>query len=275
MNDAHIYCTLDQVAQEFADNIRMVQDYYAAFGFENYHFQLSLWDPARALTSTSTSPRTGRPPRTTSGRYWTVWGCPYVETSRRGRLLRAQGRHPVHHACWVREESMSTIQLDFAAKERFCADLQGRDRCGERRGLRHPPRPALDPREVRSLPNRALGWQLPDLALAGAGAGHHHLGEAQAARCEGGRGAATQAGVRSQSGRLRQHHRQEDPPPQDPQRPAYMVVIGDEESENGTVAIRERGGGNQRNGVALDEFVADIFAEITNRSTELGIVPPE
>jgi len=40
------------------------------------------------------------------------------------------------------------------------------------------------------------------------------------------------------------------------------------------VAIRERGGG-QRNGVALDEFVADIFAEITNRSTELGIVPPE
>jgi threonyl-tRNA synthetase len=53
-----------------------------------------------------------------------------------------------------------------------------------------------------------------------------------------------------------------------------MVVIGDEESKNGTVAIRERGGG-QRNGVALDEFVADIFAEITNRSTELGIVPPE
>ena len=57
-------------------------------------------------------------------------------------------------------------------------------------------------------------------------------------------------------------------------RPAYMVVIGDEEAKNGTVAIRERGGG-QRNGVALDEFVADIFAEITNRSTELGIVPPE
>jgi len=25
----------------------------------------------------------------------------------------------------------------------------------------------------------------------------------------------------------------------------------------------------------LDEFVAEIFAEITNRSTELGIVPPE
>jgi threonyl-tRNA synthetase len=45
MNDAHIYCTLDQVGQEVASNIKMVQDYYSSFGFENYHFRLSLWDP--------------------------------------------------------------------------------------------------------------------------------------------------------------------------------------------------------------------------------------
>jgi threonyl-tRNA synthetase len=45
MNDAHIYCTLDQVGQEVANNIKMVQDYYSTFGFENYHFRLSLWDP--------------------------------------------------------------------------------------------------------------------------------------------------------------------------------------------------------------------------------------
>ena len=57
-------------------------------------------------------------------------------------------------------------------------------------------------------------------------------------------------------------------------RPAYRVIIGDEESANGTVSIRGRNN-NQRNGVVLDEFVAEIFAEITNRSTELGIVPPK
>ena len=45
MNDAHIYCTLEQVGQEVASNIKMVQDYYSSFGFENYHFRLSLWDP--------------------------------------------------------------------------------------------------------------------------------------------------------------------------------------------------------------------------------------
>ena len=45
MNDAHIYCTINQVAQEFADNIKMVRDYYETFGFEDYFFRLSLWDP--------------------------------------------------------------------------------------------------------------------------------------------------------------------------------------------------------------------------------------
>ena len=47
MNDAHIYCTLDQVAEEVASNVRMVQDYYSAFGFEDYSFRLSLWDPEK------------------------------------------------------------------------------------------------------------------------------------------------------------------------------------------------------------------------------------
>ena len=58
------------------------------------------------------------------------------------------------------------------------------------------------------------------------------------------------------------------------QRPAYMVIIGDDEASSDTVSVRERSGG-QKNGIPLDEFVAAIFAEIANRSAELGIVPPE
>ena len=44
MNDAHIYCTLDQVAEEVRANVQMVNDYYRTFGFENFHLRLSLWD---------------------------------------------------------------------------------------------------------------------------------------------------------------------------------------------------------------------------------------
>ena len=54
-------------------------------------------------------------------------------------------------------------------------------------------------------------------------------------------------------------------------RPAYMVILGDDEVKDGAVSIRARNG-NQRNGVPLEEFVADIFAEISNRSKHLSIV---
>ena len=54
-------------------------------------------------------------------------------------------------------------------------------------------------------------------------------------------------------------------------RPAYIVILGDDEAKDGTVSIRSRNA-DQRNGVPLTEFVADVFAEITNRNKELGIV---
>ena len=48
-------------------------------------------------------------------------------------------------------------------------------------------------------------------------------------------------------------------------------VFGDDEVKDRAVSIRSRSG-NQRNGVPLEEFVADIFAEISNRSGHLSIV---
>jgi threonyl-tRNA synthetase len=54
-------------------------------------------------------------------------------------------------------------------------------------------------------------------------------------------------------------------------RPAYMVIIGDEESINGTVSIRARDG-RQRNGMALNEFIEEISLENTNRKTTLNLV---
>ena len=57
-------------------------------------------------------------------------------------------------------------------------------------------------------------------------------------------------------------------------RPAYMLILGEEETANSTVSVRARNG-DQSNGVPLDDFIAGIFAEITNRSPELSLVPPQ
>ena len=50
-----------------------------------------------------------------------------------------------------------------------------------------------------------------------------------------------------------------------------MVILGDDEMDGGSVSIRSRGG-EQKNGVALEEFVSDIFSEISNRSKALSLV---
>ena len=55
-------------------------------------------------------------------------------------------------------------------------------------------------------------------------------------------------------------------------RPAYMLILGEEEAAGRTVSIRARNG-DQCNGVPLDQFIADIFAEITNRESALSLVP--
>jgi threonyl-tRNA synthetase len=50
-----------------------------------------------------------------------------------------------------------------------------------------------------------------------------------------------------------------------------MLILGDEEMKDGSVSIRSRDG-NQKNGVPLEQFVSDIYAEISNRTKDLSLV---
>jgi threonyl-tRNA synthetase len=48
----------------------------------------------------------------------------------------------------------------------------------------------------------------------------------------------------------------------------YMPVIGDQEVENGTVALRKRDNSRQ-NGLPIEEFIATVQERIATRSSEL------
>jgi threonyl-tRNA synthetase len=45
MNDAHIYCTQAQIAQEFKAALELQVHYFRLFGLTDYYLRLSLWDP--------------------------------------------------------------------------------------------------------------------------------------------------------------------------------------------------------------------------------------
>ena len=267
MNDAHIYCTLDQVAEEVASNVRMVQDYYSAFGFEDYSFRLSLWDPAK------TSKYIDQPENwaLTQDRLRSIMddlGVDYVEAVGEAAFYGPKVDIQFRTALG-REESMSTIQLDFAAKERF--GLSYMDETGSENGevlVIHRAPLSTHERFVAFLTEHWMGnfptWLSPTQVQIITISERHAEHAAKVAlnlREQGIRVSLDDSD--STIGRKIRTHRK--------MRPAYMLIIGEDEVENGTVSIRARNG-DQRNGVLLEDFIEGIVEEIKSRSPSMSMV---
>ncbi len=266
MNDAHIYCTLDQVASEVADNVRMVQEYYSVFGFDDYHFRLSLWDPENTEKYID-QPENWESTQDHLRGILDDLGVEYVEAV--GEAAFYGPKIDIQFRTLLgREESMSTIQLDFAAKERF--GLTYTDETGADNGevfVIHRAPLSTHERFVAFLTEHWAGnfpsWLSPvQVQIITISEKHKQYAEQVRESLE-------VAGVRvrvddsdNTIGKKIRTHRKI--------RPAYMVILGDDEMSARTVSIRGRGGG-QKNGVPLDDFVSDIFAEISNRSRETSL----
>ena len=268
MNDAHIYCTLDQVGDEVRANVQMVSDYYRTFGFENFHFRLSLWDPENTekyIGEVSNWEATQNHLR----QILDEMKMPYVEAV--GEAAFYGPKIDIQFTTALgREESMSTIQLDFAAKDRF--ELSYKDENGEENGevfVIHRAPLSTHERFVAFLTEHWIGnfptWLSPVQVQV------ITISEKQREYAGVVSEALAAAGVRVRvddsdatiGKKIRMHRKM---------RPAYMLILGEEEAADSTVSIRARNG-DQAKGVTLDEFVASIFAETTNRERELSLVP--
>ena len=270
MNDAHIYCTLEQVASEVADNIRMVQDYYSAFGFDDYYFRLSLWDPDN-VDKYIDQPENWETTQDHLRKILDDLGVEYVEAV--GEAAFYGPKIDIQFRTLLgREESMSTIQLDFAAKERF--ELTYTDETGHENGevfVIHRAPLSTHERFVAFLTEHWAGnfptWLSPVQVQIITISEKHKVHAATVANTlyESGVRVKVDDSDNTVGKKIRTHRKM---------RPAYMVIIGDEETENGTVSIRSRGG-EQLNGVPMEEFVAGIYAEITTRDRNLSLIPSE
>ena len=145
--------------------------------------------------------------------------------------------------CIGRKWQLGTIQLDYAAPERFDLDLHRR---GQRRAPagRHPPRHLRIVRALHRHPDRALRRRVPGLAGARAGAGDPDLGRADRGRPRPRRPAHG-----------RGHPDPSRRPARDPQLPdprgrgwkvPYMAIVGQREAESDSLALRVRGRGRSR-----------------------------
>lgn len=128
-NDAHIFCTPEQLKDQFREVMKMLDIFYADMGFANYHFRLSLSDPDKEKFQACGKRSDWDKAENILREILDEAGVNYVEAKGEaafyGPKLDVQAVN-----VFGKEDSISTIQVDFNLPERF--DLTYVDEQGEK-----------------------------------------------------------------------------------------------------------------------------------------------
>jgi len=131
MNDAHIYCTRDQAEEEFKKVLELTMEYFEIFGLKDYWFRLSKWNPENKEKYIN-EPENWNYAESILRKILKDLKVKFVEADDEaafyGPKVDVQFKSVIG-----REETMSTIQLDFAAKKRFglsYIDAEGKENNG-------------------------------------------------------------------------------------------------------------------------------------------------
>ncbi len=129
MNDAHIYCTPEQLKQEIVSLLTMYRELYTLLDYTRYSMRLSLHDPAKTDKYAGGEESWDRAEAILRGTLDELGMDYYVgmdEAAFYGPKIDIQFRNLLG-----REETVSTIQVDFLAAEKF--GLRYIDEHGEER----------------------------------------------------------------------------------------------------------------------------------------------
>ncbi len=255
-DDCHIYLMESQIADEVRTLTRFILDYYKTFGLtatlkfatrpEQRIGDDAMWDRAEGALRAALE----------------ATGLPYELKPGDGAFYGPKIDFDVADSIG-RTWQLGTIQLDYAAPERFDLKYVGEDN--------HDHRPVIIHRAVNGSFERFIAiliehfagafplWLAPeqvrvlpisDVQEAAAAKVHQMLRDA-------GLRATLGAGSQTLNYRIREGEMQRVP---------YMAVVGQREAENGTVAIRVRGAGNKQEIIPASEFVARLTEQVRSRA---------
>jgi threonyl-tRNA synthetase len=126
MNDAHIYCTPEQFAQEFQAVNEMYLKYFKVFGFEKYQMRFSTHDPAKLGQKFVNEPELWKQTEDMVRRVLQETGINHVEIPNEAAFYGPK----IDVQVWSvagREFTIATNQVDFAVPRRFGLVYKDRD----------------------------------------------------------------------------------------------------------------------------------------------------
>jgi threonyl-tRNA synthetase len=261
LNDGHIFCTLDQVADEVAASLAMIRQAYRDMGIEAARYRLSLaskgakyvgsqeiWDQATEIL----------------GKALADAGLPYEAEEGEAAFYGPKIDIQIED-CSEREASLSTIQVDFYQPERFGLSYIGPD------GSKH--RPVMVHRSVIGGLERLVAhltevhggafpaWyaptQLAILPVSGGGEEVAWAAEVERRAVAVGLRAEVVASDDTLGARIRAKRLV-----------PYLGIVGAKEAAAGEVSLRLRDG-RQLPSVSTEEALAGILAQVSSRSHQL------
>ncbi|WP_421240141.1 threonine--tRNA ligase [Aeromonas enteropelogenes] len=254
-DDAHIFCTEEQIMEEVSACIRMVYDVYGTFGFENIVVKLSTrpeqrigsdeaWDRAEAALAEALD----------------VNGLKYDLQPGEGAFYGPKIEFTLHD-CLDRAWQCGTVQLDFALPGRLGATYVGED------NERHVP--VMIHRAILGSLERFIGILTEEYAglfptwLAPVQAVVMNITDNQAEYAVKVAKALNDAGLRAKADlrnekigfKIREHTLKRVP---------FMLVCGDKEVEAGKIAVRTRKGADLGT-YPVEELIALLTQEVQTR----------
>ena len=260
LNDAHIFCTPDQIKEEFTKVMKLVESTYRDLGITEYSYRLSLHDKANKEKYVDNEEMWALGERVLR-EAMDALGLPYKEAPGEaafyGPKLDIQLADVMGH-----EETYSTIQVDFHLPNQFALTYVGAD------GKEH--RPVMIHRAIVSTMERMISYLIElyagafPLWLAPVQATVLPITDRQTEFARGIRDRLEASGIRvtiderSEKVNLKIREAQL-------QKIPYMLVVGDREQQSGQVGVRNRKHGDQ-GAKTLDEFLAGIRALIDSKA---------
>ena len=259
LNDAHLFCTPDQIQDEFSRVVTLVQRVYKDFAITDFSYRLSLRDPHDTEKYVANDEMWNKA-ETMLRKALDDLGLTYTEAPGEAAFYGPKLDVQVKTALG-KEETLSTVQLDFHLPERFELEYIGED--GK------PHRPVVIHRGIVSTMERMVAFLIENykgafpLWLAPAQARVLSVTDGQTAYAAHvadmlrERGVRVETDVRQEKIGYKIRSAQLDKVP-------YMLIVGAQEEKSQEVAVRERSRGDLGR-ASLPAFIEQIVREIAMR----------
>ena len=266
MNDAHIYCSKEQFAQEFRAVNDMYQKYFKIFGIDKYVMRLSLHDPEKLGQKYINEPELWLETEELVRSVLIESNIPYVEVKGEGAFYGPKIDVQIWSAIG-REFTLATNQVDFAQGRSFKLSFTNKDNSPEVPLIIHRAPLGTHERFIGFLLEHYAGkfptWLAPlqvkilpisDKFMDYANTILQTLKKAD-----------IRAEIDDRSEKVGRKIRDTEIA-----KVPYMLVIGEKEMNEGKVAIRRQGKGDL--GVkSIEEFVQEISIEIRDRVSDVQV----